>query len=378
MKSVKAVIYARYSSAGQTEQSIEGQLRVCKEFAERQHFDIVDEYIDRATTGTNDNRPSFQKMLADAKGKQWEVIIVYKLDRFARNKYDSVIHKHNLKKLGVRIQSATEAISDSPEGRMMESILESMAEMYSEDLSQKVRRGIKESLIKGKHIGGVAMYGYKVTADKKIEIDPEQAEIMRYIFKEYANGKPKKKIIQELIAKGMTSVNGKKLGLTSFQNNLRCRKYIGEYEHHGEIYTNIYPPIIDRVTFDKVQTMLDKYKHAPATHKSPKQEFWLTGHAICADCGGNIVGVGCTKKNDNRFYYYACSNKWRKKTCTHKEIAKANLEQAVFEKVYEHLENPETLQFIANKVIAYRAKYITNSQVKELCVTTCTVYHAYH
>jgi DNA invertase Pin-like site-specific DNA recombinase len=175
MKSIEAVVYARYSSAGQTEQSIEGQLRVCKEFAERQHFDIVDEYIDRATTGTNDNRPSFQKMLADAKGKHWEVIIVYKLDRFARNKYDSVIHKHNLKKLGVRIQSATEAISDSPEGRMMESILESMAEMYSEDLSQKVRRGIKESLIKGKHIGGVAMYGYKVTGQiKELKLTPNK------------------------------------------------------------------------------------------------------------------------------------------------------------------------------------------------------------
>ena len=218
-QAIKSVIYARYSSAGQTEQSIDGQLRVCKEFAERYGYEIVDEYIDRATTGTNDQRPSFQKMLADAKNKNWTAIIVYKLDRFARNKYDSVFHKHNLKKLGIRIQSAIEAISDSPEGRMMESILESMAEMYSEDLSQKVRRGIQQSLINGKFIGGQILYGYKVDEYKKVSIDESQAEVIRYLFKEYASGKPKKKIIAELIAKGLTSVNGKKLGMTGFQNS---------------------------------------------------------------------------------------------------------------------------------------------------------------
>ena len=140
---MKAVIYVRYSSAGQSEQSIEGQLRVCKEYAERTGYTVINEYIDRATTGTNDNRPEFQRMLGDAKRKEFTAVIVYKLDRFARNKYHSVIHKHALKKLDVKILSATEMLSDSAEGRLLESILESMAEMYSEDLSQKVRRGVK-------------------------------------------------------------------------------------------------------------------------------------------------------------------------------------------------------------------------------------------
>ena len=135
----KAVIYARFSCSNQTEQSIEGQLRVCHEFAVRNKYNVVNEYIDRALTGTNDNRPAFQQMIEDAKKKQFEYILVYKLDRFARNKYDSVFYKHELGKYGVKVISATESISDTPEGRLMEGLLEMMAEMYSQDLLHKIQ-----------------------------------------------------------------------------------------------------------------------------------------------------------------------------------------------------------------------------------------------
>ena len=92
-----AVIYARYSCSNQTEQSIEGQLRVCEDFAQRKNIVIVDSYIDRATTGTNDKRPEFQKMIKDSAKNNWNYVIVYQLDRFARNRYDSAIYKTKLK-----------------------------------------------------------------------------------------------------------------------------------------------------------------------------------------------------------------------------------------------------------------------------------------
>ncbi|MCL2369859.1 MAG: recombinase family protein [Firmicutes bacterium] len=166
---MNAVIYARYSSSAQTEQSIEGQLRVCKEFAERSGYTVIHEYIDRAMTGTNAERPDFLQMVKDASQKQFDYIIVYKVDRFARNQYDSVFYKHKLSQSGVKVVSATEAISDTAEGRLVEGILEIMAEMYSHDLSQKVKRGQKESLLKGNHLGGSMLYGYK-SVDKRIEI----------------------------------------------------------------------------------------------------------------------------------------------------------------------------------------------------------------
>jgi DNA invertase Pin-like site-specific DNA recombinase len=119
-----AVIYARYSCDQQTEQSIEGQLRVCEEYAQRNDILILNTYIDRAMTGTNDNRPDFQRMLKDSNRKEWNYVIVYKLDRFSRNKYESTIHKRTLKNNGVKVLSAMENIPDTPEGIILESLLE--------------------------------------------------------------------------------------------------------------------------------------------------------------------------------------------------------------------------------------------------------------
>jgi len=139
----KAVIYARYSSERQTEQSIEGQLKICQEYAERANIAIVGEYIDRAISGTHDRRPEFQKMLEHAKGKDkpFSVILVYKLDRFSRDKYESVVHKKELKANGVAVVSATELISNTPEGILLESVIEGYNQFYSAELSQKIKRG---------------------------------------------------------------------------------------------------------------------------------------------------------------------------------------------------------------------------------------------
>lgn len=119
-----AVIYARYSSDSQTEQSIEGQLRVCEEYARTHEILILNTYIDRAMTGTNDNRPDFQKMIKDSNAKKWDYVLCYKLDRFSRNKYEMAMHKKTLKDNGIRVISATEFIPDSPEGIILESMLE--------------------------------------------------------------------------------------------------------------------------------------------------------------------------------------------------------------------------------------------------------------
>ena len=126
-----AVIYARYSSDTQTEQSIEGQLRVCQDYAKNNDILVVGTYVDRAMTGTNDLRPDFQRMIKDSNKRQWDFVLVYKLDRFSRNKYETTIHKHTLKENGVKVLSAMENIPDSPEGIILESLLEGMNQYYS-------------------------------------------------------------------------------------------------------------------------------------------------------------------------------------------------------------------------------------------------------
>ena len=178
-----AVIYARYSSDNQTEQSIDGQLRVCHEYAQRNDILILDTYIDRAMTGTNDLRPDFQRMLKNSVKREWNYVLVFKLDRFSRNKYEMAMHKKTLKDNGTKVISATEFIPDTPEGIIFESMLEGYAEYYSAELSQKVRRGINESRLKGNLTGGRVLYGY-TNVNKKAVINEEQAEVVRYIFEE--------------------------------------------------------------------------------------------------------------------------------------------------------------------------------------------------
>ena len=179
---IKAVVYARYSSEKQTEQSIEGQLHVCQEYADKNNFNIIGTYIDRAKTGRNDNRQEFQQMMKDSSSGRFNVILVYSLDRFSRNRYDSAINKATLRRNNVKLISVTQPISDNPEGILLESVLEGMAEYYSVELAQKLARGRRESVEKGNFTGGVVKYGYKIE-NKKYVIEPEEAKTVQLIYK---------------------------------------------------------------------------------------------------------------------------------------------------------------------------------------------------
>ena len=156
------VIYARYSSDNQREESIEGQLRECQAFAKKNDITLLEPYIDRALSAKTDNRPNFQKMIKDSASKKFDIVIVWKLDRFSRDHYDSAHYKHLLKKNGVKVISAKENISDGPEGIILESMLEGYAEYYSAELSMKIQRGQKENALKCKNNGGGTPLGYTI------------------------------------------------------------------------------------------------------------------------------------------------------------------------------------------------------------------------
>lgn len=179
---MKGVIYARYSSDNQREESIEGQLRECKAFAEKNDIQIIETYIDRALSARTDRRPDFQRMIKDSSGKKFEVVIVWKLDRFARDKYDSAHYKRILKNNGVKVISATEAISAGAEGILLESMLEGMAEYYSAELSEKVIRGLTENALKCKYNGGTLPIGYIIDSEQYFQIDPLTALSMQLSF----------------------------------------------------------------------------------------------------------------------------------------------------------------------------------------------------
>ncbi len=323
----KAVIYARYSSERQTEQSIEGQIRDCRSFAEAEGIEIIGEYIDRAISGTTDNRPDFQRMIADSRHGDFEAVIVYKLDRFARNRYDSAVYKSKLKKNGVKVLSAKEHITDTPEGIIVEGLLESMNEYYSAELSQKVKRGMRENVLKSKTTGGNIALGYKVGSDKRFEIDEAGAALVRRIFDSYDNGKTFAEICTSLNAAGYKTSRGKEYRSSTITRILSNRKYIGEYAAKGIDAVSTCPAIIAPEQFDRVQKRLSEHlqKHR---HRNPAHSYILTGKITCPVCEKSMSGISGKSHTGNYYYYYKCG-------C--RKIPAPDLEETVIHAITQYL-----------------------------------------
>ncbi len=300
-----AVIYARFSSHAQNEQSIEGQLAECYAFAERSNLQITHEYIDRALTGTTDKRPEFLQMIEDSKRKGFQFVIVYQLDRFARNRYDSATYKAKLKKNGVRVLSAKENITDDASGILIEGVLESMAEYYSAELSQKVKRGIALSASKCKYFGGTVALGYKIDKEKNYIIDEETAPIVRKMFEMLASGYTYADIARYLNERGIKTATGGKWGKNSFQWLFSNRKYLGIYTFQGTEIKGGVPQIIDEQLFEDVQAVLRKYAQAPSRGKAI-EEYILSNKLICGLCGHKMTGVSGTSRNKTMHTYYKC------------------------------------------------------------------------
>lgn len=215
------VIYARYSSDNQREESIEGQLRECMAYAERNGITVIGNYIDRAMSARTADRPDFQRMINDSEKKLFDVIIVWKLDRFSRDRYDSATYKHILKKNGVKVISATENIADSPEGILLESLLEGLSEYYSAELAVKIQRGQTENALKGRNNGGTIPMGFRRGADGVLELDPSTAPIVQEIFRRYDNGESLTSIVDYLNKQGVRTSKGKPFRIGSMETVLK-------------------------------------------------------------------------------------------------------------------------------------------------------------
>lgn len=345
----KAVIYARYSSERQTEQSIEGQLRVCNEFAEKEEIIIVNSYIDRAISGKTDNRPAFQQMISDSSHHEFDYVLVYKLDRFARNRYDSAMYKNRLKKNGVKVISAMENITDSPEGIILEGLLEAMNEYYSAELSQKIKRGMRESRLKGQVTGGNPATGYDIGPDKRLVINKRQAESVKMIFEMYCNGNNFSEICKTLNSQGYKTSRNKEFRSGTISRILQNRHYIGEMSDEG---IKNCPAIVDEETFRKANERLAEHT-SHHKHKAERADYMLTPKIYCGKCGKRMTGRAGTSKTKNMYYYYSCG------TVGDEWIKKNEIESIVIKSISEYL----TEKRIRN--IALKAHKIYISSIEE-------------
>lgn len=326
---LRGVIYARYSNGGkQTDQSLEGQVRDCRKYAAENHIEIVEEYLDAHISGKGaENRPAFQQMIYDSNKRGFDVVIVWKTDRFARNRYDSARYKEHLRRNGITVRYAKESIPETAEGIILESMLEGMAEYYSEDLKEKIERGFMESAYKCKALTYPPI-GYRLNSEKKYEIDEKEAPLVRSIFEMYIRGDKLTDIADKMNALGLrTKGHNNPLRGSSITKIIENEKYIGVYEYKrgGIRIEDGIPAIISKDIFYAAQERRKAQTYGTYSKKNysraSKRVYPLAGLVVCGECGSTMFGETVTKhKGTEREYsnsYYSCRGH-RKKEASEK------------------------------------------------------------
>ena len=362
---MKAVIYARYSSDNQREESIDGQIRECTAFAEKNGITILRHYIDRACSAKTDNRPAFQEMVKDSVKKLFDMVIVWKLDRFARNRYDSARYKAQLKKNGVKVVSATEVISEGAEGIILESVLEGYAEYYSADLSEKVIRGRTDNALKCMYNGGTLPIGFVIDEEQHFQIDPLTAPFVLEVFKRYDEGATMRELRDWLNENGIRNKLGKPLNYNSIQHMLKNRRYIGEYQYRDVLIPDGIPAIVPKELFDRVQEKIEKNKKAPARHKA-EDDYLLTTKLFCGYCGAYLCGESGKSRNGTIHHYYKCVSVKKKRTdCKKKPVRKQWLEDLVVNETMKLVEDDASMNAIIAKVMELQNQESTDLPIYE-------------
>ena len=359
-----AVIYARYSSDSQREESIEGQIRECTAYAKKNGITIVKHYIDRAISAKTDNRPQFQQMIKDSDKKLFDIVLVWKLDRFARNRYDSARYKTQLKKNGVKLVSATEIISEGPEGIILESVLEGYAEYYSADLAEKVVRGQTENILKGRCNGGRGTFGYTLDSERKFHIDPLASPFVLESFRKYRNGLTMKEIRDWLNENGIKNPVGGAFTYNSVEHMLKNRRYIGELKFRDVVVPDAIPPIVPLELFDDVQEKIAKNKKAPARRKA-EDDYLLTTKLHCGYCGALMFGESGTSRTGEVHRYYKCATAKKHKGCKKKTVRKQWLEDLVVNQTMQLVRDDAAMESIIAKVMELQDRENTNLPLYE-------------
>ena len=369
-----AVIYARYSSHAQRDVSIEQQINACMMFAQRSGIHVLQVYEDRALTGTSDKRPGFQRMIQDAKKGQWNYVIVYTLDRFARDRYDSAVYKRQLKNCDVKVLSAMENISDDPTGVLLESLLEGLAEYYSKELSRKVQRGMNDNASKCM-VNGALPLGYVRGEDGRYAIEESEAEIVREIYRRVNDGDGLFVIIDDLNARGLLTKKGKKWNRSSFNRILNNERYTGLYHYGDIVIPGGIPQIISQSLFDSVQAIMfqkancrkDPTGATPQKRRRKGGVYLLTGKLFCGNCKSPMIGISGVGQSDVPHYYYTCKGRRADHdSCHRRNIRRDDIELFVATALRDTMLTDTAISALASAAIKYQKNNVSNLEAESL------------
>lgn len=336
-----AVLYARYSSDKQREASIDDQLRVCRDYCEREGISVVGEYADYALSGKTDQRPEFRRMIAAA--PESDLVVVYMFDRFSRDRYDSATYKKALRDCGVRVVSATEKVDDSPEGGLQEGLLEILSEYYVADLKRKVRRGMEGNALKAMD-NGYKIFGYDTDpSTRRYVVNEAEAEVVREVFARHIAGDSIYSIARSLAARGWTTSKGSPVDYNWVWRVLGRKAYTGLYSWGGIEVEGGMPVIIDSETFER-SSRVPRRKPRDGENWSA---FPLSGKLYCGICGEPMHGAGGTGKSGKRYYYYVCKDRGDCRRRVRREL----VEDALADAVLRVTSDEERMRVVARRIV---------------------------
>ncbi|MDW8802637.1 recombinase family protein [Clostridium sp. A1-XYC3] len=348
----KAVLYARVSTEEQAsrDNSIPAQIKAIKQFALKNDLNIVNEYVDEGKSARTADRPQFQQMISDAKkkDKNFSVILIHKTDRFARNRSDSVIYKTLLQKeCGVEVISITEIFDDSPTGKLLEGMMEVIAEFHSLNLAQEVMKGMKQKAGKGLYVGRTP-FGYFLDEDtKKLMVNEKEADVVKQIFHMYSNGDSFATIKAHLNNAGIFTRENKPWDSSALRRMINNPVYTGKYiwnktrrstnlkKDSSEWITveDSHTPIITKNLYEEVQSVAKS--KSTIKGKAAKSIYLLSSMIKCGHCGHNMIGDKKKHVSGKTYFRYVCGNYLNHRLCFYNFVHKDEIEKLVFENIRE-------------------------------------------
>lgn len=360
---MNVVIYARYSSSSQREASIEEQVKVCRDYADRNDFTIIKVYSDSAISGRIADRPKLQQLLKDSSKKQFDAVLVYSIDRLGRDLEQTLTNQRLLRENNVLLLSVTENFSDEPSGVLFKNIMMAYSQFYSDELAVKIKRGMDYNAERCLSTGGNIALGFKTDKDKRFHIDPDTAPIIRMIFEMYADGKTVTEITAHLNSLGLKTSRGVPFNKNSLHTILQNKRYIGVYTYKGTEIPDGLPRIISDELFEKVSKIMDKNRKAPARSKA-KEEYLLTTKLFCGHCKKMMTGWSGTGKQRKIYHYYICNGR-KTKECNKKMVDKHYIENLVVSEC-RRLLSAENIRRITTELMAFSEAEKDASNLKQL------------
>ncbi len=380
---MNCLIYLRVSTKEQAREgySIAAQREACIKFIREKGWNFVGEYVDEGESAKTKDRPALQEMLVRVKkDKTIDAVIVHKLDRLARNIEDHAAIRAVLRKHNIQLLSVTENIEDSASGRLIEGILAAIAEFYSANLSNEIKKGMTQKVKEGGWPHSPPL-GYKNIRDEsgkaKIVIDEEKAPLVKEAFRIYATGEYSLRELEKIMKdKGLRSRFGKPLTMQRFQEMLQNKFYIGLLVWKGEVYKGSHEPIITKELFERVQDVFRLRLNGTQKRKHP---HYLRGILFCGECGSRLSSTLAKK----RYLYFYCLGRHKGNGCTQPYIYIEKVErevenlyrriqlpqhlvESITEDLIEELEERERLNRLQKEIFEKRMRKLQNQQQKLL------------